>query len=278
MLANELSVEVLHTFLDTAIPKEKDWHDNQYWMSELPKNAMGTLKFAQQFQRDAIEKKLPERWDMSILAFAIQNHPNLVEGKQEFEDAVKNMKDKRNVLSHKFPATYEKEEFDQLFIDLDGSYKSLLGEPEAQHFSEALKKIQKSKFGSREAKLALCRTYNTIYKYNFITIAFVSCVNHNFVERICDKEIGEILEKRDKELGNRKAKKMDEEIMHAHTILLQNCTDCVQDLATDLEWIIGILRTTAPKVSACEKLMLCLYNNNNYMCVLQYNMAHNDRK
>ena len=117
-------------------------------MGELPKNTKGKLKSTHPFQRDAIETKPPEHWDMSILAFAIQNHPNLLKGKQTESDAVKIMKDKRNVLSHKFPATYEKEGFDKLFFDLDGSYTSLLGESEARRFCEDLKKIKESKFSS----------------------------------------------------------------------------------------------------------------------------------
>ena len=149
MWANELSVEVLHTFLDTAVPKEKDWHDNQYWMSELPKNAKGKLKYAQPFQRDAIETISPQKWDMSVLAFSILNHPNLLKDVQKV--AVEKMRDKRNVLSHKTRATYKKEEYDQLFTDLDGSYKSLLGEPEAQDFREKLEKIKESKFSAIKA-------------------------------------------------------------------------------------------------------------------------------
>ena len=115
-------------------------------MSELPTNADGELNFfAQKFQKNAIKMKPPKDWDMSVLALAIQKHPNLLKGKQT--DAVKNMKDKRNALSHKFPATYKKEKYDELFIDLDDSYKSLLGESEAQRdFREKLKKIKESKF------------------------------------------------------------------------------------------------------------------------------------
>ena len=95
--------------------KKKDWHNNQYWMSELPKTTKGKLKCAQQFQQDAIKMKPPQDWDMSVLAFAIQNHPNLLKDVQK--DDVTKMKDKRNVQCHKNPATYEKEEFDKLFID-----------------------------------------------------------------------------------------------------------------------------------------------------------------
>ena len=167
MLANELSVRVLRKFLETAVPGKDEWLSNEWWMSELPKNVKGKLKSTHPFQRDAIEKKPPKHWDMSILAFAIQNHPNLLKDKQKESDAVENMKDKRNVLSHKNPATYEKEEFDELFIDLDDSYKSLLGESEARRFSEGLKKIKESKFGSIKAfkmyKLVLCPiTYTTM--------------------------------------------------------------------------------------------------------------------
>ena len=151
---------MLWKFLETAAPKEKDWHNNQYWMSELPKTTKGKLKCAQQFQQDAIKMKPPQDWDMSVLAFAIQNHPNLLKDVQK--DDVTKMKDKRNVQCHKNPATYEKEEFDKLFIDLDGSYKNLLGEPEARCVSKKLKKIKESKFSSRKAlklyKLVLCRT------------------------------------------------------------------------------------------------------------------------
>ena len=139
---------MLRKFLETAVPGKDEWLSNEWWMRELPKNTKGKLKCAQPFQRDAIEKKPPEHWDMSILALAIQNHPNLLKGKQTESGAVKIMNDKRNVLSHKFPATYEKEEFDELFIDLDGSYKSLLGESEARRFCEDLKKIKESKFSS----------------------------------------------------------------------------------------------------------------------------------
>ena len=158
MLANVLSVEVLHEFLDTAVPKEKDWHNNQYWMSEVPKEK---LKGSQRFQQDAIKKEPPQKWDMARLAFAILNNPSLVEGKQEFKDAVEKMRDSRNVLSHILHATYEKKEYDKLFIDLEDSYKSLLGEPEARRVKK-LRKIKESKFSSRKAlklyKLVLCRT------------------------------------------------------------------------------------------------------------------------
>ena len=119
-------------------------------MKALPKNAKGELNFGQRFQRDAIKMKPPKDWDMSVLALAIQRHPNLLKGKQTESDAVKNMKDKRNDLSHKHPATYAKKEFNQLFIDLDDSYKSLLGESEARFFSKELKKIKESKFSSRK--------------------------------------------------------------------------------------------------------------------------------
>ena len=154
MLANELSVEVLWKFLETEVPNENDRLSNKWWTSKLPRNLKG-------FQVKDIKTKQPQEWDMSVLAFAIQNCLNLVQDKK---DAVKKMKDKRNDLSHKRRATYAKKEFNQLFIDLDDSYKSLLGEPEARCVSKELKKIKESKFSSRKAlKLVLCPiTYTTM--------------------------------------------------------------------------------------------------------------------
>ena len=144
MLANELSVKVLWKFLETAVPDK--WLSNEWWMEELPKKKNGKLNFGKEFERDAIKMKPPKDWDMSLLALAIQNHPNLS------NDAVKNMKDKRNALSHKCRATYAKKEFDQLSIDLVDSYKSLLGESEArQDFCEDLKKVKESKFSTIKA-------------------------------------------------------------------------------------------------------------------------------
>ena len=150
MLANELSVKVLWKFLETAVPDKEELLNNEWWVKALPKNRRGELNFGQRFQRDAIEKKPPKDWDMSILAFAILNHPNLLKDVQK--DAVKKMKEKQNEHCHKFPATYDKEEFDKLFIDLDGLYTSLLGESEAQRdFCEELQKIKKSKFSTIKA-------------------------------------------------------------------------------------------------------------------------------
>ena len=146
-----MSVRVLRKFLETEVPNENDRLSNNWWMSELPTNADGELNFfAQPFQKNAIKMKPPKDWDMSVLALAIQKHPNLLKGKQT--NAVKNMTYKRNAISHKFPSTCEKEEFDELFIDLDDSYTSLLGESEAQRdFCEELKQIKEGKFSTIKA-------------------------------------------------------------------------------------------------------------------------------
>ena len=137
VLANELSVKVLRKFLETEVPNENDRLSNKWWTTILPTNLKG-------FQVEDIKTKQPQEWDMTVLAFAIRNCLNLVKDKK---DAVKKMKDKRNVLSHKPRAKYAKPEFNQLFIDLDKSYTSLLGESEARRdFCEELKKVKESKF------------------------------------------------------------------------------------------------------------------------------------
>ena len=146
MLANELSVNVLRKFLETEVPDENDRLSNTWWTNILPTNLVNSKCF----QVKDIKKKQPQKWDMSVLAFAIRNCLNLVQDVQK--DAVKKMKDKRNDQCHKPHATYEKEEFDQLFIDLDDSYTSLLGESEARRdFCEELKKVKESKFSTIKA-------------------------------------------------------------------------------------------------------------------------------
>ena len=145
MLANELSVKVLRKFLETEVPNENDRLSNTWWEGKLPANLVNS----KWFQVDDIKKKQPQKWDMSVLAFAIRNCLNLVQDKK---DAVEKMRKKRNDQCHKPHATYEKEEFDKLFIDLEDSYKCLLGESEAQRdFCEDLKKIKESKFSTIKA-------------------------------------------------------------------------------------------------------------------------------
>ena len=79
-------------------------------------------------------------------------------------------------------------------------------------------------------------------------ICYNLCIIHNFVVRLCVKPFETILAKRDEALG--KAKETDEATMLIHTTLLKNCRECAHDvLATDVNWIIGILshKTTVPK-------------------------------
>ena len=143
MCTIELSVDVLWKFLETAVPdKDKDKRFSKKWW-------LDKLLEVDTFQRREIEKKPPREWDISVLAYAILHHPNLVKGKQKV--AVEKMRDKRNALYHKHTAIYEKKEFDQLFVDLALLYKCLLGESEARRdFCKKLTDIQKSKFSSKK--------------------------------------------------------------------------------------------------------------------------------
>ena len=120
---------------------KNDRLSNKWWTSMLPKNDGA-------FQMKAIKNKKPQEWDITVLAFAIEHHPNLANDNEK--ETVKTMKNARNHQYHKRYATYEKTEFKQLFSDLDGLYKSLLGESEAKYFCDLLKKIKESKFGSRK--------------------------------------------------------------------------------------------------------------------------------
>ena len=151
MWTNELSVEVLWKFLVTEVPNENDRLSNKWWMDELPKYLTCKKEDKLMFQVKDIKTKPTQEWDVTVLAFAIQNCLNLLKkGKQTESGAVKNMKVKRDAISHKRHAKCAKPEFNELFIDLDDSYTSLLGESEAKHFCEELKKIKESKFGSRK--------------------------------------------------------------------------------------------------------------------------------
>ena len=149
MCTIELSVDVLWKFLETAVPNENDRLSNEWWMRQLPKNLTCKSEKKLMFQIKKIKTQQPEEWDISVLAFAILNHPYLVKGKQK--DAVKKMKCKRDDLYHRRCFTYNEREFDQLFVDLPLLYKSLLGDSEAQYFCEKLMNIKKSKFSSRKA-------------------------------------------------------------------------------------------------------------------------------
>ena len=123
---------------------EKDRLSSQWWISVLPKNKKGDLNLLK-FQRDAIQNKQPQDWDMSVLASAIEKLPNsksFINREQKL--VVERLHISRNKLCHTFPALYSKEDFEQLFDELEDCYKNLLGD-QAEELFQRLKDIRTRK-------------------------------------------------------------------------------------------------------------------------------------
>ena len=144
VLANELSVKCLWSFLERAVP-DKQCYDSQWWDNALPKKQNGNFNFGQKFQREQIKKTSPKDWDMSVLAVAIENCQTLKFRDQNQREVVKSLQDRRNRLCHKNPAIYDSASFDQLFCDLNRHFTNLLGEEDGDSICQELTRIKKSK-------------------------------------------------------------------------------------------------------------------------------------